>query len=91
MLLSPLELCLDTVTHTTTDRKSFLLQQQQEHEPPFMLKTVVRYITRFVEEPTVPSFSNVSLPARKASQTSHFLHVLVVNRVDIRKHRVYVC
>lgn len=30
----------------------------------FMLKTVVRYTARFVEEPTVPSFSKVSFPAR---------------------------
>lgn len=31
----------------------------------FMLKTVVRYTSRFDDVPIVPSFSNVSLPANK--------------------------
>jgi len=38
---------------------------------PFMLKTVVRYTTRFVKEPTVPSFSKVSFPAHIHAYKCH--------------------
>ena len=55
----------------------------------FMLKTVVKYITRFDELPTIPSFSNVSFPntLRQNTLIKMLYKIFLKQRKEVKRGR----